>query len=125
MAAGGIFCETNQPAKHAKETVDFGLEAIKVINKVNELMGESLKIRVGVNTGGPIIAGVLGTAKPTFEILGKPINMAQQMEHHGIPMSVHISRPVYELIYGGSHRIKERGQINIKNGQVFTYLVSP
>jgi len=125
MAAGGIFSDVNQPTRHAKEAVEFSLEAINVILKVNELMGENLKIRVGVNTGGPIVAGVLGTSKPTFEILGPAINMAQQMEHSGVPMNVHISRSVYELIYGGSYKIKERGQIAIKNGQVFTYLVTP
>lgn len=62
-------------------------------------------------------------ARETFEILGPAINMAQQMEHHGVPMQVHISRSVYELIYGGPFVIKERGQIEIKSGKVITYLV--
>ncbi|OHT10090.1 Adenylate and Guanylate cyclase catalytic domain containing protein [Tritrichomonas foetus] len=123
MAAGGIFCEINQPAVHAKEAVEFGLSSIDSIRQLNAEKNENLKIRVGVNTGGPIVAGVLGTEKPTFEILGPAINMAQQMEHNGVPMQVHVSRPVYELIYGGTIRIKERGQIQIKNGKVVTYLV--
>ncbi|OHT15784.1 Adenylate and Guanylate cyclase catalytic domain containing protein [Tritrichomonas foetus] len=123
MAAGGIFTEMNQPAIHAKEAVEFGLSAIESIEQLNKEKNESLKIRVGINTGGPIVAGVLGTEKPTFEILGPAINMAQQMEHNGMPMLVHISRSVYELIYSGSFKIKERGQISIKNGKVVTYLV--
>ena len=112
-----------QAAIHAKETVEFGLEAIQAIEENNKEMNLSLRIRVGVNTGGPIVAGVLGTEKPTFEILGPAINMAQQMEHHGVPMKVHISRSTYELIYGGSFVIKERSQIEIKKGTVLTYLV--
>ena len=123
MAAGGIFSELNQPAVHAKETVEFGLAAIDNVLQLNQEKNEKLQIRVGVNTGGPIVAGVLGTEKPTFEILGPAINMAQQMEHHGVPMKVHISRSVYELIYGGPIKIKERGQIEIKKGKVITYLV--
>lgn len=123
MAAGGIFSEINQPSQHAREMVEFGLEAIKAVGRVNEERGESLRIRVGVNTGGPIVAGVLGTEKPTFEILGPAINMAQQMEHNGVPMHVHISRSVYELVYGGNFVIKERGQIEIKQGKVVTYLI--
>ena len=123
MCSGGIFVEINQAAVHAKETVEFGLEAIQAIEENNKEMNLSLRIRVGVNTGGPIVAGVLGTEKPTFEILGPAINMAQQMEHHGVPMKVHISRSTYELIYGGSFVIKERGQIEIKKGTVLTYLV--
>ncbi|OHT13413.1 Adenylate and Guanylate cyclase catalytic domain containing protein [Tritrichomonas foetus] len=123
MAAGGIFVEINQPAIHAKEVVEFGQEAIRSVAENNKNSGMNLRIRVGVNTGGPIVAGVLGTEKPTFEILGKAINMAQQMEHHGVPMRVHISRSVYELIYGGSFCVKERGEIEIKNGNVLTYIV--
>jgi len=66
----------------------------------------------------------LGTEKPTFEIIGPAINMAQQMEHHGVPMQVHISRSVYEMIYGGPFDVKERGQIEIKDGSAVTYLVN-
>lgn len=125
MAAGGIFCEVNQPAQHAREVVTFCLNCMSAIGTVNQVRSQTLRIRAGVNTGGPIVAGVLGTEKPTFEILGPAINMAQQMEHSGVPMKVHISRPVYELIYGGSFQIKERGQTEIKNGSVLTYLVEP
>ena len=123
MAAGGIFDDVNNPSAHAKEVVDFGCEAIKKILEIDEILKEKLRIRVGINSGGPLVAGVLGTEKPTFEILGPTINMAQQMEHNGVPMEVHISRPVYELIYGGSFTIKERGEINVKKGKMFTYLV--
>jgi hypothetical protein len=50
--------------------------------------------------------------------------MAQQMEHHGVPMQVHISRAVYELIYGGEFKVAERATIQISQGNVVTYLVS-
>lgn len=123
MCAGGIFSEVNQPAVHAREVTEFGLEAIQCLRDLDKELGLKLQIRVGINTGGPIVAGVLGTEKPTFEIIGPPINMAQQMEHHGVPMKVHISRSVYELIYGGVFTIKERGQIEVKNGTVVTYIV--
>ena len=125
MAAGGIFAEVNQPDVHARECVKFGLDSIAAVKKVNQEMNQNLRIRVGINTGGPLVAGVIGTGKPTFEIIGPVINMAQQMEHCGVPMKVHISRSVYELIYGSSQFvIKERGQIEIKNGTAITYLVS-
>ena len=125
MAAGGIFDEVNQPAIHAKEVVDFGCQVIKKLLEIDERENETLRIRVGINTGGPIVAGVIGTEKPTFEILGPAINIAHEMEHHGVPMKVHISRPVYELIYGQSFDIKERGEIDVKGGKMFTYIVEP
>jgi class 3 adenylate cyclase len=125
MSAGGIFSEMNQPGVHAKEMVSFGLAAIASIQELNREVNQTLRIRVGVNTGGPIVAGVLGVGKPTFEILGPAINMAQQMEHHGVPMQVHVSRAVYELVYGDAFSIKERGAVQINTGEVITYLVSP
>ncbi|OHS95865.1 Adenylate and Guanylate cyclase catalytic domain containing protein [Tritrichomonas foetus] len=123
MAAGGIFSEINEPNTHAREVVEFCLECINAVNVLDAEMNQTLRIRAGVNTGGPLVAGVIGTEKPTFEIIGPCINMAQQMEHNGMPMLVHISRSVYELIYGGDFKIRERGQIQIKNGDVITYFV--
>jgi class 3 adenylate cyclase len=127
LGAGGVFEEVNQPAQHAKQVVSFGLDCLTSIEALNAELGEKLQIRVGVNTGGPIVAGVLGgigSGKPTFEILGPTINMAQQMEHHGVPGQVHISRPTYELIYGGEFKVTERGSIEVKSGSVVTYLVT-
>jgi PAS domain S-box-containing protein len=124
MAAGGIFCEGNRPERHAKEAVMFGLEAIGVIRDLNAEHGENLEIRVGVNTGGPVVAGVLGIGKPTFEILGPAINLAQQMEHTGVPMAVQITRSVYGLIYGEGFNVRERGSVETKGGAVEAYLVS-
>jgi PAS domain S-box-containing protein len=123
MAAGGIFMDVNQPGQHAKDVVEFGLDAITALEILDKRIDQKLEIRVGINTGGPIVAGVLGTAKPTFEIIGPAINMAQQMEHHGVAMHVHISRAVYELIYGGSFAVKERGEVQLKNGPAVTYLI--
>ena len=125
MAAGGIFAEINQPALHAKEVVSFAVKSIKEILLINEEIKQNLKIRVGVNTGGPIVAGVLGIGKPTFEILGPAINRAQQMEQNGVPMKVHISMDVYELICGLKFNFCNRRQIEIKNEIVETYLVEP
>jgi class 3 adenylate cyclase/PAS domain-containing protein len=125
MAAAGIFSEVNQPAVHAKEMVMFGINAITSIDELNGEVNQHLRIRVGINTGGPIVAGVLGIGKPTFEILGPTINMAQQMEHHGVPMMVHISRAVYELVYGDTFEIKERGATVCNTGTYITYLVTP
>ncbi|EAX91684.1 Adenylate and Guanylate cyclase catalytic domain containing protein [Trichomonas vaginalis G3] len=124
MAAGGIFADTPNVLQFARSSVDFGLQAIDAIRKINEKLGMSLQVRVGLHIGGPVVAGVIGTGKPTFEIFGPAISMAQQMEHNGVPMKVHVSRSIYELIYGGTYKIEERGEIQIKQGKVLTYLVT-
>ncbi|KAK8841085.1 hypothetical protein M9Y10_027926 [Tritrichomonas musculus] len=125
MAAGGIFAQINQPSVHAKEVVSFGLLAIKEILLINDEIQQNLNIRVGVNTGGPVVAGVLGIGKPTFEIIGPAINRAQQMEQNGVPMKVHISMSVYQLICGLNFKFGQRRSIECKNEMVETYLVEP
>lgn len=80
--------EVNQPAEHSKDIVSFGSDALNCVLELNKKLNEKLQIRVGINTSGPIVAGVLGTEKLIFEILGPAINMTQQIEHHGVPMQV-------------------------------------
>lgn len=124
MCAGGIFDEVNQPKEHAKQAISFGIDAIQLVEVLDIELKENLKIRVGCNTGGPIVAGVLGIEKPTFDILGPEINLAAMMEHHGIPMHVHIPQHVYELVYGDEFIIKERGDVDVKGKTYHTYVVS-
>jgi class 3 adenylate cyclase len=100
MSAAGIFSEVNRPTFRAKEMVLFRLDGIAALTERNEDVNQALRIRVGVNTRGPLVGGVLGIGKPTFEIIRPAINLVQQMEHHRVPMAVHVSRAVCELIYG-------------------------
>jgi class 3 adenylate cyclase len=95
MAAGGLFSEAQQSRDtHAKEGVAFGLSAIAAVEQINRDRQTDLKLRVGVHMGGPIIAGVLGISKQSFDIFGDPINEAKMMEQIGVPMPVLVSRKV-------------------------------
>jgi class 3 adenylate cyclase len=124
MCAGGIFDNIHQPGIHALQTVSFGLDIIKALQLLNIEIGENLKIRVGVNTGGPIVAGVLGIDKPTFDILGPAICFAAMMEHHGVPMNVHIPQHCFDLLYGSKFIINERGDVEVKGKIYRTYVVT-
>ena len=124
MCAGGIFDEINRPNEHAKQAVSYGLDIIAALKLLNVEIDERLRIRVGVNTGGPIVAGVLGIEKPTFDILGPDICLAAMMEHHGVPMHVHIPQHCYDLIFGSYFKIKERGDVEVKGKIYHTYIVS-
>jgi len=124
MAAGGIFMETNQPGIHSKESIMFGLEALNVVKDINIKYKETLRIRIGIHTGGPIVAGVIGTRKPSFELLGNPISIAQKAEHFGVPNAIHITRLVYELVYGLNFKISEKGELETDTCKIQTYLVN-
>jgi PAS domain S-box-containing protein len=122
MCAGGIFDELDQPHIHAGQMVSFGLDMIHALQLLNIELTETLRIRVGVNTGGPIVAGVIGTETPTFDILGPPIALAAAMESRGTPMCVHIPQHCYNLIYDSNFIFQERGEVQVKGNLYRTYL---
>jgi class 3 adenylate cyclase len=124
MAAAGLFHPDEEANKHASQIVQFGLECIQAIEEVNVQLNSQLHVRVGVNTDGPLIAGVLGTDKPIFDIIGDPINVAARLQSTGIPGSIQISQTTYDLIQGMDFDIEYRGKIVLKGkGKRKTYLV--
>jgi class 3 adenylate cyclase len=124
MCAGGIFDSVHQPSVHAEQTISFGLDIIKAVQLLNIELNEKLRIRVGANTGGPIVAGVLGIDKPTFDILGPAICFASKMEQSGVPMNVHIPQHTYDLVYGAMFVVQERGDVEVKGKPYRTYIVT-
>ncbi|EAY20872.1 Adenylate and Guanylate cyclase catalytic domain containing protein [Trichomonas vaginalis G3] len=127
MAAAGLFSPDEPPKSHAIQTITFGLRVLDAIEELNEQLNASLMVRIGVNSGGPIIAGVLGTDKPLFDIIGDTINVAARLQSTDIPGNVQISKGTYEIVAGeGKFHIEERGEIYLKGkGNQMTYLVSP
>jgi guanylate cyclase len=67
--------------------VRFGLETLQVIDAVNEKLWAFLAVRISLNSGGSIIAGVLGTDRPTFDIIGDTINVAARPQSTDVPGS--------------------------------------
>ncbi|OHT01729.1 Adenylate and Guanylate cyclase catalytic domain containing protein [Tritrichomonas foetus] len=126
MAAAGLFTPEEPPQNHASQVVHFGLDALTALDEANSVLESNLQVRIGVNTDGPLIAGVLGTDKPTFDIIGDPINVSSRLQSTCIPMTVQISQTTYELISDMSFNIEQRGEIELKGkGKRMAYIVRP
>lgn len=126
MAAAGLFTPEEPVSNHASQIVQFGLDVLVALEEVNCQLDSSLQVRIGVNTDGPLIAGVLGTDKPVFDIIGDPINVAARLQSTCIPMTVQISQPTYEAISSLSFNIEQRGEVELKGkGKKMAYLVRP
>jgi PAS domain S-box-containing protein len=126
MAASGLFAGEDQPPNdHAIQIVNFGLDCIANLDDVNQVLNASLQVRVGVNSGGPVLAGVLGTDKPVFDIIGDTINVAARLQTTDVPGNVHIPQSTFELIQNGDFKIERRGETFLKGkGKTMTYLVT-
>ena len=85
--------------------------------------GKSLRIRIGIHTG-PVIAGVIGTRKFSYDLWGDTVNTASRMESHGVSGEIHVSSETYRHLKD-AYRFSERGRVHIKGkGEMETYLLT-
>lgn len=82
------------------------------------------KLRIGINTG-PVVAGVIGKKKFSYDLWGDAVNIASRMESHGMADRIQVSADTYELLKA-KFQFEDRGCISIKGrGKVHTYLWLP
>ena len=81
--------------------------------------GRQLAFRIGINSG-PVVAGIIGRTKFTYDLWGKSVNLASRMELHGRARSIQITRSTYELVRDafdceavGMIEVKGAGQMEV------------
>jgi len=125
MAAAGLFSDS-QGMNHAEQMVRFAIDALQELETINIRLNSSINVRIGINSGGPIIAGVLGTDKPVFDIIGDPINVASRLQSTCIPGRIQISQSTFDLVKEAAFEIEKRGEIFLKGkGNTMAYFVNP
>jgi class 3 adenylate cyclase len=126
MCGAGLFTPDEEPKNHCEQMIRFALECLTALDEVNVKLDSNLTVRIGINTGGPVIAGVLGTDKPVFDIIGDPINIAARLQSTSIPNRIQISESSYELMKNLDFQIEPRGEIWLKGkGKRPAFLVMP
>jgi class 3 adenylate cyclase len=120
MAAGGI------PEKNSTNPVEVVLAALEMQTYMQQLKSTKAEIwdlRIGIHTG-PVIAGVIGHKKVSYDIWGDTVNTASRMESSGIPGKVNISGITYELVKG-YFLCEYRGKLPVKyKGNIDMYFVT-
>ncbi|MCD6366432.1 MAG: HD domain-containing protein, partial [Bacteroidales bacterium] len=119
MCAGGI------PMKNRTNPIDVissGMKMLDYLQEINDLSKTKWQIRIGVHTG-PVIAGVIGTRKISYDIWGDTVNVASRMESMGKAGEINISESTYELVQKYFECIP-RGMIPVKyKGNISMYFV--
>lgn len=116
MAAGGI------PRKNSTNPVEVVLAALEMQAYMQQLKSSRAAIwdlRIGIHTG-PVIAGVVGHKKMSYDIWGDTVNTASRMESSGTPGKVNISGITYGMVkdyficeYRGKLPVKYKGNIDM------------
>jgi len=93
MVASGV---PRRRSDHATALVDLALDMHAAVAGTR-FGGRQLAFRIGINSG-PVVAGIIGRKKFTYDLWGESVNLASRMESHGRARCIQITRSTYELI---------------------------
>jgi adenylate cyclase len=74
-----------------------------------------LALRIGIHSG-PVVAGVIGRHKFSYDLWGDTVNLASRMESHGEPGRIHVSAAARDLL-GEQFRLEDRGVVAVKGAE--------
>ena len=109
MVVGGV---PNPRSDHAAAVVNMALEMNDVLAKVSEDTGKRLQMRIGINSG-PVVAGVIGSSKFSYDLWGDTVNLASRMEQYGLPGMIQVTEATYNLLKN-TYVFEPRGIIEVK-----------
>lgn len=109
MVAAGVPVRRDD---HAQAIAEVALDMLSAAESIRPRRGRRLQLRFGINSG-PLVAGVIGTAKLQYDLWGDTVNLAARMESHGEPGRIHVSDATGRLL-AGHYRLEPRGPIEIK-----------
>ena len=91
MVVGGVpeACDD-----HPARVVALGLDMLDAVAALAREMDRPLDLRIGVHTG-PVVAGVIGTTKFSYDLWGDTVNVASRLESHGIAGAVQMSEATW------------------------------
>ena len=100
---------------HAYKMAGMALDMKAFVQQFNQ----HLNVRIGINTG-PVIAGVIGIKKFTYDIWGNPVNITQRVEAAGDSGRISIAESTWQHIKTrfetdarGAVEVKHQGLVNM------------
>jgi adenylate cyclase len=119
MAVSGV---PNPAPGDAKRMARMALRMQDVADETGAAFGLTLRLRVGI-ASGPVMAGVIGTERFSYDIWGDAVNLAARLENSCEPGRIQVSSAFRDAV-ADSFAFTRRGTIDIKGvGQQETWFL--
>ncbi|MGD9785827.1 MAG: adenylate/guanylate cyclase domain-containing protein [Hyphomicrobiaceae bacterium] len=109
MAAAGV---PEPVPDHAGRLTRLALDMLDAIARLRERTGLDIQIRIGI-ASGPVMAGVIGTRKFSYDVWGDTVNLAARLENRSSPGRILVCPACRQRLVGG-FELESRGEIDIK-----------
>jgi class 3 adenylate cyclase len=101
---------------------ELALAAHPVIRRIAEEQGLVLQLRIGIHTG-PVVAGIIGLKKFSYDVWGDTVNIASRMESTAPAGAIQVSERTGRRL-AGIYRLESREPVAIRGrGELSTYLL--
>jgi class 3 adenylate cyclase len=119
MVAGGL--PVARP-DHAEAVAEMALAVREEAGRHRDPAGRPLQVRIGIDSG-PVVAGVIGTAKFSYDLWGDTVNTASRMESTGVPGCIQVTERAYRRLRD-RYRFERRGPVQVKGkGELVTWFL--
>jgi class 3 adenylate cyclase len=109
---------------HAAVLVEMALAMQASVAAYPAVDGRQLEIRIGI-ASGPLVAGVIGERKFSYDLWGDTVNTAARMESNGIPGCIQVTDVTCHLL-AGRYPFVRRDEVEVKGkGLMTTWVLDP
>jgi class 3 adenylate cyclase len=119
MVVGGLPVPSDD---HPVRVVAMGLDMLDAVASLAVEVGRPLDLRIGIHSG-PLVAGVIGTRKFSYDLWGDTVNIASRLESQGVVGAVQVSEATWSRVRAIVDA-QPRGPIELKGrGTVEAFVV--
>jgi adenylate cyclase len=107
---------------HTARLARMGIDMLATVERLRAETGLAVNLRIGM-ASGPVMAGVIGTRKFSYDVWGDPVNLASRLEGQSLPGRILIC-PACRKKLGDDFVYESRGPIEIKGlGALETWFI--